>query len=332
MAEHVTISDDPLFSPRRLPDEACARDPLIVVGLPRSGSSFLSHILSQIPGWYVFDDLYTQRKAEELGVSDPLTPGQLEEMMYFLGWQIRARLRFGLYAVPDVTEDEVPAMDAALTRAFTERPGSWAELQEDWMRRLAARAGCARWGYKLPGAFRQIPALLGHYPQARFLFILRNPYKVLASYKHMPATSQDGDPRRYHPLAYAVYWRMAARAYQRHSTTLGDRVSLVQFEDLVGAPQDTAARIAAFLDAPAPETVHVPDKANTSFDAARKPQALTGLEHWLIWRIAGRDMTALGYTREKKPIRPGDLVDLVRVSLRFTGFHLRRLAGRDGKY
>ena len=31
--------------------------PVIVVGLPRSGSSYLAHVLSCLEGWFIFDDL-----------------------------------------------------------------------------------------------------------------------------------------------------------------------------------------------------------------------------------------------------------------------------------
>lgn len=320
---------DPLFAPIRLPVDICTRDPLIVVGMPRSGSSFLSHILSQIPDWYVFDDLYTQRKAQEIGVDTPMNARDVKKLTYYLGWQIRARLRFGLYAVPNVTEEEVPALDGALAQAFTDRPGSWAEMQEEFMRRLAKRAGCTRWGYKMPGAFRRIPELRQHYPQARFMFILRNPYKVLASYKHMPMSSQDGDPRRYHPIAYAIYWRMAVRSYQRHCKTLGDGLTLVQFEDLVGQPQQTANRIADFLGATPPKDVHVPEKPNTSHaTGTRKSDELTGLERWILNKIAHREMAALKYDLQQTRVRPADFADLTRTTLRFSGFHLARLLGR----
>lgn len=327
----IETDKDPLFLPHRLSPEVYLRDPLIVVGLPRSGSSFLSHILSQVPDWYVFDDLYIQRAAQDLRVSDPMTRKDLDGMLYFMGWQIRARLRFGIYAIPNVTEDEVALNDAALIAAFTEQPGSWAELQEDWMRRLAARAGCSRWGYKMPGAFRQLPTLLDHYPQARFMFIMRNPYKVLVSYKFMPDGHQDGDPRRYHPIAYAIYWRMAVRCYLKYRDTLGSRLTLVQFEDLVQRPQETAERIANFLGSSAPENVSVPEKPNSSFDKARGRAGLTGLETWIVTWLAGPELEALGYSPEKRPIRAADFLDIIATTGRFSYFHLssvfKKIAG-----
>ena len=58
---------DPLFSSQPVTAKDTHSAPVIVVGMPRSGSSFLSHVLSQLPGWYVFDDLYLQDKVKEIG-------------------------------------------------------------------------------------------------------------------------------------------------------------------------------------------------------------------------------------------------------------------------
>jgi len=329
------VHQDALFSQSRLPEEDYTRDPLIVMGLPRSGSSFLSHILSQIPDWYVFDDLYLQREALKIGASTRLTENDLKRLLHFLGWQIRARLKHGIYAIPNVGIDEVPRMDEAVKQAFLEKPGSWTELQEEWMLRLAHRAGCRRWGYKLPGAFRFIPMLRERYPDAKVMFIMRNPYKVLASYKHMPKTSQDGNPWRYHPVAYAVYWRLAARSYFRHRDAWGDAMMLVQFEDLVKAPQQTAEEIADFLDAETPEQVSVPEKPNSSFSQAKAGGGLTGLETWIVNKIAGQAMRDMGYSIETVPIKVADFTSLFVTSMRFcafqTGQFMTRLKSRVRK-
>lgn len=315
--------NDPLFSPRRDHANSAGAMPLIVIGMPRSGSSFLSHILSQIPDWYVFDDLYLHRKAREINAQNPMTSRDVKELVHFLGWQIRARLRFGLYAIPNVTEEEVAPLDAALEVAFRDQRGSWADLQQEWMLRLAKRSDCNHWGYKMPGAFRYIPALLEFYPNAIFMFVMRDPHKVLASYKHMPMTSQDGDPRRYHPIAYAVYWRMAVRSYLKNKELLGARLTLVQFENLVSEPQKTAHQISTFLGAEPPRQISVPPKPNSSFSKTEKGTNLTGLETWILRTIAKREMAALGYKPQNASIKPSDFADFFRVTLRFTGFHLR---------
>lgn len=311
-----------------MPSKARLKAPVVVVGLPRSGSSFLSHVLSQLSNWYVFDDLYLQRKARTIGVKDPLTNEDLKTLLNYLGWQIRARLRRGLYSVPNVAESEVEPMNDALAKAFAKEPGNWADLQEEWMHRLAARTGCSNWGYKLPSAFRHIKELIQEYPNLRLLFLIRDPYEVLASYKHMPQGAQDGDPRRYHPVPYALYWRSSVRTYLSAKTQFGSRVALVQFKDLADRPLEAARQIADFLGTDPPEEVEVPVRRNSSFRDPSAKSGLTGLEKWLVRMVATSELAALGYEFQTTRIRAADVGDLVSTTFQFTLFQLTQIGSR----
>ena len=174
-------------------------------------------MLSQATDWYVFDDLYTARHAKGLGADfdSPLTPSQFEEMLHFLGWQIRARLLHTEYAKPACTIDEVEPMNDAIRARFKDSLPSWPRLQEEWMARLALRAGATRWGWKTPGAFRYLDELKRVYPDLKVIYLMRRPEKVLASYKHMDPSNKDGNPAQYHPVAHAIYWRMATRSWHQ---------------------------------------------------------------------------------------------------------------------
>jgi hypothetical protein len=70
------------FAPHRLPAEL-RTPPAIVVGLPRSGTKFLTHVMNNIRGLYVFDDLYYFREARGAGAGNTLTRAQLEHVV---GW------------------------------------------------------------------------------------------------------------------------------------------------------------------------------------------------------------------------------------------------------
>lgn len=319
----LTACEDTLFS-RTPVARKSANTPLLVVGLPRSGSSFLSEVISQFDGWYVFDDLYLHRRALEIGATGVLSEAQMDRLLFFLGWQIRARLRFGSYAIPNVAEDEIEAMNAALKASLLERGATWAELQEEWMYRLARRAGCEKWGYKMPQAFRHLDALFEHYPEMRVIFLLRAPKDVLASYKHMRPDSQDGNAAQYHPIAHAVYWRLAARAYFDAKERFGKRIMLLKFEDLTADPTAAATKIAAFLDTPAPGEIRLPPKPNTSYRKGGKRRGLNGLELFFLERIAGDMRKRLGFERGQRRLAPGDIVDLAKTTLVFTGFRVRK--------
>lgn len=318
-------SSDSLFSTTRLARDGTPRRSVVVVGLPRSGSSFLSHVMSQIPDWYVFDDLYVAREARALGVTGPIDARRLDKLLHFLGWQIRARLRFGTYAIPNVAEDEIEPMNDALRDVFQDSGLDWADLQEEWLVRLAERAGARNWGYKQPGAFRQIDELLTTYPEMKAVFLMRAPEKVLASYKHMPADSQDGDPAQYHPLAHAAYWRMAAKAWPQAQARWPGRVMLLRFEDLVADPTKAARELASFLGtAPPVGEVTPPPRPNTSFDGGKR-KGLTRLEDGLTRAITGSAREALGFAPAPAPDGPFGIGDFLRTTGTFLAFRSGKL-------
>lgn len=314
---------DVLFSPDRMAQDGTDRQSVIVVGLPRSGSSLLSQVMSELPGWYVFDDLYTSRSAKKAGVFDkPFGKAALDELLYFLGWQIRARKRHGLYAIPKVEEDEIEPMNAALSEAFEGSGADWIDLQEEWLIRLAARQDCPNWGYKAPGAFRYLDRMLTRHPNMKAVFLMRAPEAVLSSYKYMPKTSQDGDPAQYHPISHALYWRAAARAWRKAVATHGqDRILLVRFEDMIVDPADTIQRLSTFLGTPMPENPALPEQKNTSFPSGKR-RVLTRFERGIVNTLTGHERADLGFGTppDMPPFNGGDLVDFLRTTLRATLF------------
>lgn len=317
-------SEDSLFS-KTLTAKNLDNTPLLVVGLPRSGSSFLSEIISQINGWYVFDDLYLHRKALEIGATGPLSEAQLDSLLFFLGWQIRARKRFGTYAIPNVSEDEIDAMNAAIKTSLLGTGATWADLQEEWMSRLAQRSGCIHWGYKMPQAFRYLETLFEYYPDMKVIFLMRAPQNVLASYKYMRPDSQDGDPAQYHPVAHAIYWRQAAQAYCAAKIRFKDRVILLRFEDLVAAPAETAGEIATFLGAEAPKNITAPPRPNSSFKKGGTRRGLNGLELSLLDSIAGKMRDNLGFEAQRQKPSVKDIGDFIKTSLVFSTFRVKKI-------
>lgn len=323
---------DPLFATTPQADLLSDRAPVVVVGLPRSGSSLLSHILSQASDWYVFDDLYTSRQAHALGASDtkPLTRSQFEGLLFFLGWQIRARLLFTDYAKPSCTEEEVEPMNDALRALYADRLPTWLELQEEWMARLALRAGATRWGWKQPGAFRMLDMLEKAYPGLKIVYLMRRPESVLASYKHMDPSNRDGDPRQYNAVAHSYYWRMAARSWIASHAADRPRTFFLRFEDMTADPQETGDRLAAFLGSEI-GTVSLPEKPNSSFaggvSKGRKRSGLTGLETRILRQIAGSERAALFPDKalDVPPLAAGDFADIVGRLYSFVSYRLYRL-------
>jgi len=272
MDSHETETDQsPLFSPAPVVQKRTA--PVIVVGLPRSGSSFLSHVLSSLDDYYVFDDLYLLQQVQALGAENrPLTSGELRKLTGFLGWAVRARIRYeDSFRAPDCTWEDMDRMVEAVRTAFEDKAVYWHTLLEEWLTRLAWHHGRRRWGYKTPQDFHHLDLLTDRFPGARFVFIMRDPRRMMASMKYV--RDADGDPRQYHPIVYALYWRMARRAVDAFRAKDRAPVHEVRFEALVSDPDGEARRLAAFLSTSVSATVEL-GGTNTSFKAGRR--GLTG--------------------------------------------------------
>ncbi|MEE4186980.1 MAG: sulfotransferase [Roseobacter sp.] len=320
---------DQVFAETRLWPDLSGPMPVVVVGLPRSGTSFLSHALSQLPDYYVFDDLYVLTHAAARKAGDaPLTAGQLDDLLFFLGWQIRARHRFGSYAMPAVEEARAEDLNDALRASFRAAPGTVLDLQAEWLLRLAFAQNARRWGFKMPKAFLQASRLFQAYDGMQLVYMMRQPEDVLASYKNMPDDpTGDGDPRRYHPVVYALYWRLAARSFEKVSRQFPGRVHLVRFHEFIADPLTHTNRLAGILETePAPQ-IAKPPKPNSSYRGKGDTSArrdLTGLEARIIRLFCARDIAALGFeARDTPPLKLSDIVDFLRTTVIWAGFHIR---------
>jgi hypothetical protein len=314
---HVAENGSPLFATSPVVVEP-RPSPVVVVGLPRSGSSFLSSVISEIEDWYVFDDLYLFRTAKAHGVDGPLTDDQLAKLIEFLGWQVRARIKWGSFNPPRCSLADVDRMDEALSMTFRGRSVLWHELLEEWMTRLARHHGCSHWGYKAPQDFLYVDMLRDLWPGVRFIFNYRDPRRVMASMKYV--NDQNGKPAQYHPLIYSRYWRMAAETMMRAGGPT--EVHLVRFEELIADPNGEARKIAQFLGGTFDGEIERSD-GNTSF-APGKRKSITPTEEWICERVAGEVMRSLDYPAGHGRLRLRDLPDLLWTSGRFAAHQLQR--------
>lgn len=317
-------TDNPLFAAS--PVVEAPTPPVVVVGLPRSGSSFLSHVLSTLDGWYVFDDLYLYQRARAIGADEGLLSAEaLRGLTSYLGWTVRARIKFeDSFFTPQCTWEDVDRMVEAVNAALSGRQVRWQDLLEEWLTRLARHHGRRRWGYKTPQDFMHLDTLAKTFPGVRFVFIMRDPRAMMASMKYVRA--EDGDPRQYHPVAYALYWKMAHRAMARFLERGGAPMEVVRFEELVADPDAVAARLGAFLKADVTGPVPVRGK-NTSFGSGPR-KTITETERWICERLAGETMSHAGYPPEGARPRLRDLGDLLRTTARFSVYQSGRLLTR----
>ncbi|MGK7889275.1 MAG: sulfotransferase [Leptolyngbyaceae cyanobacterium] len=319
----TSLSSSPIFSTGRVGQDFSP--PVIVVGLPRSGSSFLSHVLSTLEGWYLFDDLYPYQKAQACGAKGVLSSQQLTKFLDGLAWATRARIKWERnFAAPQMTWEDVDKMEDLVQQAFETEDCNWHEVLQEWMVRLAQHHDCTHWGYKTPQDFMHMGELTRLFPGVRFVFIMRDPRKVMRSLKNLPnEKGGDGDRKQYHPIAYSLYWKMA---YERVQTFIDSGlapVHIIRFEELIADPNQQAQALADFLDTTVSAPVEV-KQGNSSFKSQQQIE-MTDTECWLCEKLAGTTMEKAGYALSQAKPRIRDIPELIRVSTQFTWFQLHRI-------
>lgn len=316
----------PLFSITPVVNQS--NPPVVVVGLPRSGSSFLSSVLSALDDLYVFDDLYLYQVVKGLNAEGVLKPEQLKELVEVLGWSVRARIKHEQnFLKPQCSWDDVDKMVEAVLTTFKDRSIYWHQLLEEWLMRLALHHGKTIWGYKTPQDFMHMDMLADIFPGIRFVYIMRDPRRVMASMKYV--NSQDGDPQHYHPLAYALYWKMAYEKVQCFINSKKAPVHIVKFEELVADYNAEAKRLANFLGTTLSDQILFQGN-NTSF-SSNKRKDISEAEAWICEHFAGEAMKSAGYELSDSHPKIQDISDLLVTSTQFSLYQIKRIVTQKEK-
>lgn len=324
-SNNATDTERPLEATASIVASRGSGQPLIIVGLPRSGTSFLAHVLSAIDDWYVFDDLYCVQKAMAINLDGPLDDSQLRTFLDRLAWETRSRVKFEVdFRVPDLTLEEVDLFEAAMIETFRGSGPMWHEVTAEWMTRLALHHGSQNWGYKTPQDFMHLEWLRQVWPGARFVWMVRDPRQIMRSLKNLTAQrGGDGDPRQFHPVVTSLYWKAArTKLVEVQRSDANEAVEVVDFDELLGDPDAVAERLAKFLDS------HVSSKTQAvgKNSSMSKPKAkkLTDTDIWISQRLLGHHLTDAGF--QTQPVRPrlGDLPDLARTTAQFGWFQIHR--------
>lgn len=296
--------------------------PVVVVGLPRSGSSFLSHVLSALDGWYVWDDLYFLQKVKAFANEGPLSGERVRGLTTYLGWTIRVKLNHDDdFTRPNLSMEEIDKFVEAINKTFENGGITWSQLLEEWMTRLAHHHGCTHWGYKTPQDFHHMDELSEVFPGIKFVYIVRDPRRMMASFKFV--NLKDGDPGQYHPLVYARYWKMAFTKVNQFARSHPANVLTVRFEDLTEDPNQAAAIMAEFLESELIGSVPEQGK-NTSFKGGER-KSISDLEKWYCQRVNRPILKELHYDVEPVGFKLGDFWDLTKTTARFVSYQCKRL-------
>lgn len=158
----------------------------------------------------------------------------------------------------------------------------------------ATRAGAARWGIKeVRLGAEHAHYLRWLYPNAKFIFLYRNPLKAYQSYCHYGRSWYNTFPDRpvFTPTEFGRHWRQLMEGYLRESKALD--ALMVKYEDLVAGRASLDA-MEAYLNIRIDRSV-LGAKVGSSEQGGKKASVNT-LERWLLRRAVGPVAKKLEYT------------------------------------
>lgn len=293
--------------------------PIFIVGVPRSGTTLLSSMLAAHPLVSISDETHFLNRVAKPRLEKP----DLSEAEFTKFWAEYTRtLWFSSLG-----------FDAAAIERRIRAAGSYhlaaifaAILAED-----AAAQRKARAGEKTPGHERYTGILLSWYPDARVVYVVRDPRAVIASVMRTPwgrFASLDQHARR---------WRESVQRFRQWQND--PRVCLVRYERLVADPEGSLKSLCNFLGlefSPAmisarkakQRSVPTMNWANQHLDQAAAPVTTASVDAWrshlkpaqvtIIEHFCGPELTASGYDRCGGKAGPLDLVQAwaVRTAMR----------------
>lgn len=271
------------------------RGPLFLVGMPRSGTKLLRTMLNRSPAVGIpaveteFFPYWISRWKSWGDLSDRRGFAAFYEEVTRLPYFVYQAERASVIPLEDWYAASAPFTPAAVFEALIRRDAE------------APRSGARIWGDKSPSYIHHLPLLRAHFPEARFLHIVRDARDHAMSMKK--AWNK-------HPLRAAQRWVDGVETARRDAAAMPDRYLELRYEDLLQRPEPLLRRCCALLEIPFDPAMADPGQVTENLgDAA----GLSGLkrdnaEKWRsqmperlrlrIERIAGPTLRSLGYPTE----------------------------------
>lgn len=209
------------------------KPPVFIVGCPRSGTSFLYHLLLSAGG---FAEFHTQ-----MNVFDVLEPiyGNLGVTRHKKK-MMREWLQSKAFRVSGLEAAEIEAKVMVECRSAS-------DFLRIVMDEVAHQQGVERWIDSTPTNIPHMLRIHRDFPEAFFVHIIRDPRDVALSLEKRSWSRPLPWEKDKGLLAAGLYWEWIVRKGRGHGSRLAPKYMEVRYEELVQQPRQALARVGNFI-------------------------------------------------------------------------------------
>jgi hypothetical protein len=309
--------------------------PILVTGASRSGTNLMQSLLNRHPNvvlsgeTHYFDDLRLRMPQPEARSLTDSERTICED--YFLALSHRP---YGYSGVPG----QGTMSRSELRNAVGEKAQCADQYFVAYCQLNARKGGASMWGEKTPRHIFRIDDIMGVFPRAKVIIMVRDPRAVVASYrdwKNQGGFDLDLDPqlaqsiekdqrrakRSYNIIIQSMLWKGTTGAAAQAQRTYGtEAVRIVKYEDLVSRPEETVPSLCAWIGQPYDSSLLNVPIVNSSFSEYDKEggfvasaitrwvKKLSSAEVAVIQNTVGAVLTSVGYESVSVPRHRGRLI------------------------
>ena len=231
------------------------RGPVMIVGIPRSGTSLLTALLNNHPDVYIAPEshyfFYLWGSRRILG--QPITPSVFNKFeSYFSSLQnIGSGWKKTEFSIPELKE-----------KFFKQTDLSYERLLDLFLEMLAEKAGKQVYGEKTPLHLYFLQTIYTSYQDASVIHVVRDGRAVVSS---LLSTGWGGNH-----IEYSLFWENGINLANRYRALNETRYLQIKYEDLLLESERVLQEICNFLDIDFSKDMLDFNYTNTAFDDSKK--------------------------------------------------------------
>ncbi len=301
--------------------------PIIIVGRPRSGSSIFTRLLNESPDLFIVNDFYYLQYVDSLeGFSQ-----QSDDLVRQLGQKILLTLedRYvrnhdgieGIECAYVLTAEKKAKLETFVKKSISQPNHNWASIVDSIMQYNSLLFGKIIWGYNTPQDYLFIPNLRQNFPNAKFIYVMRDPREVLRSYKFVNYRAGFYDPDCYHPILQAIAWKSAMNSFLENQHK--NNFLLIKYEDIINDVNQVFTNVGNFVGSKFPP-IDLNDFGNNSTFKNKQKKQISDTEIWLCEQICRKEMLAAGYSLQNCQPSIKDLSEMFEITKKSSSFYLKK--------